>query len=513
MNDSRELLRVQTNYGPIQGEIRDGIAVFRGIPYGGNCDAEGRFLPPIPPAPWSDVRDCTKNGPVATQGGPGSIGAAGPLGRYFSGGKPEMFGYEYETKSENCLVLNVVTPGTDDRKRPVMVYNHGGGYGSGSGSLVLGSDLWAKEEDIVIVGVNHRLNVFGYLYLGAFDEKYVSSGMAGMLDLVLALEWVRDNIEAFGGDPAKVSIMGESGGGGKVNHLLAMPEARGLFRSCIIESGSGAPGTLSAEQATESAKALLDVLGIPHDQWQKLLEIPAEELCMASYRINGGMGFAPCADGIHLQYNPGRRYMETDPALPMLVGASEDEMSCWMEPTPGGLSWEGLREKLLQPPTRRGPGDGASPIHEGNVDQVIKGARAIDTKGVDPEHIYYAIQSMSGSLGGGAFQQAMAKAELHSGPVYNYFVTFDAPHPMHEGLRFSWHTADLPLQMRVVEHACCEYVSKTMAHAWAAFIRTGDPSTPELAWPAFTAETRQVMVIDEPCRIETDPTAAYRTLL
>lgn len=525
---------VRVGQGQIRGENRDGVAIFRGIPYGAACDGARRFLPPLPAEPWEGIRDCTKNGPIAVQFGT-SISGSGDFGAYFSGGKPELFRCDEEVQDENCLVLNVLTPGLDDKKRPVLVYIHGGGFASGSGSLVLGADPWVREEDIVVVGINHRLNVFGALHLGAFDAKYAESGMAGMLDCVLALEWVRDNIAAFGGDPAKVTIMGESGGGGKVNNLIAMERARGLFRAAIVESGSGAPGRTSIEDATALAQALLDKLGVPNDQLERLQTIPAQEILQASAQLGAFMGFGPVADGINLPYNPEGVYLEVDPTLPLLVGSSEEEMAAFAEPTPGGLSWAQLRDKLLAPSraaaaeadsetetadgkklwspkiNRRRPSMGGTDwITEENVDAVIAAFRAIDKKGVDPEHLYYQIGSMGGPLGGGAFLQALAKAEKGQAPVYAYFFTFDAPHPRHPSLRFAWHTSDLPLQMRVVAHADCEQISREMAHAWAAYIRTGSPSTAELPWPAFTAANRETMVLDTPCRVENDPTRPYR---
>ena len=177
---------VTATTGKVRGEKRGGVAIFRGIPYGDDCGGTRRFLPPMPAKNWEGVRDCTKNGPIAVQFGE-SISGSELFGPYFSGGKKELFGSADEKQSEDCLVLNVLTPGIDDKRRPVLVYMHGGGFATGSGTLVLGADNFCREEDIVVVGVNHRLNVFGYLHLGAFDRKYAEAGMAGMLDLVLAL--------------------------------------------------------------------------------------------------------------------------------------------------------------------------------------------------------------------------------------------------------------------------------------------------------------------------------------
>ena len=531
---------VTTTHGKIVGTWRNDVAVFRGIPYGDDVSGAKRWSKAAPARDWEGVRDCTKNGPIAIQYGT-SISGSGDFGVYFSGRQPEKFGCEDEVQSENCLMLDVLSPGLDDRKRPVVVYIHGGGYATGSGTLVLGADDWVREEDLVVVGVNHRLNVFGYLYLGGLSEDYRESGMCGILDLVLALEWVRDNISAFGGDPEKVTIMGESGGGGKVNTLMAMPQAKDLFRASIVESGSGAPGTLSKEQATENTKALLRYLGIEESDWKKLFELPASVILEASVKADvSGAGFGPCADDINLMYNPDGKYVEADPSKPLLVGASEDEVAAFADPK-RKYSWEDLRSDLLAPyyeekkaeeedendrietvdengkkrwaprtKKRRGGLGEVAGVTPENVDALIESFRAADRKHVDPQHLLYNIRSMGSFLGANAYLQALAKAKKHAGAVYNYLVSFDAPHPRFPEHRYAWHTADLPLQMRIVPYLECEQVSKDMAHAWAAFIRNGSPDTEELSWPAFTESEQQVMVIDTPCHVETDPTAPYR---
>lgn len=288
VTDPSPLAATQTGW--VRGENRRGIAIFRGIPYGADTRAR-RFQPPLPAEAWEGVRDCTHNGPIAPQYG-GSISGYAPI---FDGGTPEKFGFEDEVPGENCLVLNVLTPGLDNAKRPVLFYIHGGGYFNGTGTLALGADDYCREQDQVVVSVNHRLNLFGYLYLGGLDPRYASSGMAGMLDLVLALRWVRDNIAAFGGDPGQVTIMGESGGGSKVSTLLAMPEAQGLFRAAVIESGSGPVGALSREQADAMTRQVLQALSLTPENWTALLELPMERLLEAT-KLPGLGRFSPVAD-------------------------------------------------------------------------------------------------------------------------------------------------------------------------------------------------------------------------
>lgn len=506
---------VETVCGKVRGENREGVAIFRGIPYGSGCSGERRFLPAMPAENWDGIYDCTKNGYTAVQFGCSISGADG-FGPYFSGGNPQLFGVEEEQQNEDCLVLNVVTPGIDDLQRPVVVYVHGGGFATGSGSLVLGADQWAREEDIVVVGINHRLNVFGYLHLGEFDRKYAESGMAGILDIVLALQWVQNNIAAFGGDPNKVTIMGESGGGMKVSNLLAMEKAKGLFRSAIVESGSSPIGRTGIQQGTKLAESILKELNLSKEHLNQLCAVPARELLEAAKKaVNGDMmQYSPVADEINLCFNPAEEFIapEISAKIPLLVGASDDELAVFSPPSAFTITWDTLREALL---TQNGNSHGGflPPITEQNVDKIIEVFKKHNRKQDDAAHLYLKIISLSSFLGGGAFYQAMAKAKQGAAPVYHYMVAYDAPHPIIPEKKYAWHTADLPLQMRVVLHPECKSISKTMAHAWAAFIRSGNPSTANLSWPEFTTRDKQVMIFDDVCRTETDPYQEMREAL
>src|SRR5512139_910517 len=238
---------VKTSNGPVRGRIEQGgLQVFKGVRYGAPPTGENRFKPPRKPASWTAVADAANYGARALQatGGPGTAADA-----------PKI--------SEDCLFLNVWTPGIDNKKRPVMVWLHGGGFSSGSGgdAITEGGNL-ARKGDVVVVSVNHRLNVFGYLQLSKeWGPEYVSSGQAGMLDIVLSLEWVRDNIAGFGGNPGNVTIFGESGGARKAPMLMAMPPAKGLFHKAIIQSGSGLDAPSSSE-AISLGRELLKKLGI-----------------------------------------------------------------------------------------------------------------------------------------------------------------------------------------------------------------------------------------------------------
>lgn len=494
----------QLTSGKISGENRDGIAIFRGIPYGGPCDGENRWKAPTPVQKWEGVRDCTVNGPISMQNSQSISADPSGLGKYFNGGHPELFGCEDEYESENCLVLDVLTPGIDDARRPVLVYIHGGGFATGSGSLVLGADKLSREEDLVIVGVNHRLNIFGYLYLGGLDPEYETSGSVGMQDLVQALQWVRDNITALGGDPAKVTIMGESGGGAKVCNLMSMPSAKGLFRSAIVESGAGAVGNLSKEAAEMQTLRLLDKLGIGRKDWRKLLELDAAEIENAK----DGLMLSPVADGTVIPYVEGGDWApELSKDIPVLVGASADEMGVFMplQQLAEEITWENLPGKVAS------QGGGLS-LEQ--AEKIVEVYRANNPKGDAPWHTFIKIVSTRGSLGNGAGQLAMARASKDGfAPVYQYFVEYDSESVVSPSLRCAWHTADLPLQFRVVLHPESETLSKAMAHAWASFVRSGNPSTDHLDWPSFTPLNRNVMVFDDELLLKDDPLAPYREAL
>src|SRR5260370_6178529 len=244
---------VQATSGKLSGVIQQGVHTYRGVPYGASPSGSNRFMAPRKPDPWAGVRNAFQTGPTAPQlGGPPN---------------PLILGHRAPTfESEDCLVVNVFTPNVSG-KRPVMVWLHGGGFAGGAGSAQsFDGNYLARSGDVVVVAVNHRLNVFGYLYLGGVGgEKYADSGYAGMLDVVPALQWTHDNIAHFGGDPGNVTLFGQSGGGAKVSTLLGMPATKGLIHKAIIESGSALKG-VSRENADSTAQRLLAKHNLPSHQ-------------------------------------------------------------------------------------------------------------------------------------------------------------------------------------------------------------------------------------------------------
>jgi para-nitrobenzyl esterase len=267
---------VETTAGRIRGFTRNGVFVFKGVPYGDTTAGENRFLPPKPVQPWTDVRPTVAWGPVSPHG---------PRAGWVN--QEEQFLYQWDDgfAGEDMLRLNVWTPAVRTGRRPVLVWIHGGGYASGSSQELRAYDgeRLAREHDVVLVSMNHRLNVFGFLDLSQIGgERYAQSGNASMLDLVQSLQWVRDNIANFGGDPGNVTIFGQSGGGGKVTTLMAMPAAQGLFHKAVAISGSFIAAS-PRDRATELATLVMQELGLRSTQVDRLHTVSTDAL------LNAGM--------------------------------------------------------------------------------------------------------------------------------------------------------------------------------------------------------------------------------
>jgi para-nitrobenzyl esterase len=389
-----------------------------------------------------------------------------------------------------------------------MVWLHGGGFGNGSGGAAMydGAAL-ARRGEVVIVTVNHRLNVFGYLNLAEFGG-HPSSGVAGMLDILAALRWVRDNISAFGGDPANVTVFGESGGGWKVSLLMAMPGAQGLFHKGIIQSGPGLRG-LPPERAGELAKAVLAKLGVADASG--LADIPAADIQAAANAAAGAellRGFTPSIDGIELPRHP----FEPDAAplgapIPVMVGTNKDEATLFLF---GAPSFGQMTDADV---SRRA--EAAAPGKAGALVSAIRKR----FPNYSPSHQVSAIQTLT-TMWRDSVRLAERKAAQNAAPVYMYRLDWETP--VARGLLRSPHALEIPLVFDNVEAArnfvgrgeAPQQMAELMAPAWLAFARSGDPSTPELpAWPAYETERRATMVFDLEPRLENDPMSEIRTLL
>jgi para-nitrobenzyl esterase len=421
---------------------------------------------------------------------------------------------------EDCLFLNVWSPGLDDKGRPVMVWLHGGGFSSGSGGdpFCEGQNL-ARIGDVVVVTVNHRLNVFGFLQLSEkWGPDYASSGQAGMLDIVLSLEWVRDNIVHFGGDPGNVTIFGESGGGRKTAMLMAMPPAKGLFHKAIIQSGSGLDAPSKAE-AVALGNELLNKLGIPEGDIEALISAEAQAIFDAQpprssaasppgqLTVPSG-GFVPCIDGVALQRKP---FIPDAPMLsadvPLLIGSTKDEMSIFRANNP---EFSTQTDDDFVSYVR-----GALPE---KAEMLIPLLRA-EFPDYSPSELIVAAETLKGYWIATVLQ-AERKVEQGAAPVYVYLLAWETK--ANEGRLRAHHALDVPLVFNNIENMRDmvglgpepQQIADLMSAAWIAFARTGNPNTDELPpWPAYDLKNRSTMVFNLESQVRQDPYSEIRRIL
>jgi para-nitrobenzyl esterase len=477
-----ELPIAETSSGKVRGLVNNGVNVFRGVPYGASTAGAARFLPPRKPEPWSGVRDAFENGHTATQIMP----AASAIGAGLRSNARQ---------GEDCLVLNVFSQGLNDgHKRPVMVWIHGGGYTYSSGTTLAadGTNL-ARSQDAAVVCLNHRLNIFGHLYLAELGgPKYADSGNVGMLDLVAALEWVHENISRFGGDRDNVTIFGQSGGGGKVSTLLAMPTAKGLFHRAVIESGSTLK-QLSREEAQRQTDRFLAKLGASRDHIDDLQTMPTDRL-LAGMSATNGIRLGPVVDGRALSRDP---FDPTAPEIsadvPVMIGTAETEGTYFAAPDLLSMDEATMRSRLSE----RLGGDAAKVI------DLFRKTRAKAT----PSQLYFTILAFPTK----ANLQAERKAALGRAPAYLYQIDWKTP--VQDGTRFSPHCLEIPFVFNNVWHMPelvgtgpeIQTLADQVSGAWAAFARSGNPNHSGIPqWPAFRANQRATMVIDREWRAASD---------
>ena len=492
---------VQTTAGRIRGLLRDNVHAFKGVPYGASTAGARRFLPPATPQSWTGVRDAFELGPRAPQ--------------FYGGEPPEMAVVDpREALGEDCLVLNLWTPGPGTGRRPVMVWLHGGGYSSGSAGYTIysGQEL-ARKHDVVVVGVNHRLNVFGFLYLAEIGgERYATASNAGMLDIVAALEWVRDNIGAFGGDPGNVTIFGQSGGAGKVSTLMAMPAAKGLFHKAIVQSGSALTGVPRAA-ATRTAETVLMRLGLGASQLDALQTMSMERLLEATRGAGpgggGGIQLSPVVDGRSLPADPFEpSASRLSAGVPLLAGTTETEVTFFGGAQLGPINSAALRAQVKQ----------TLGVDDAQADRLIAVYRK-NRPNASPRDLDLIIQTDASPFRRGVDTEAERQA-AQPAPVYMYRFTWYSP--VRNGELRAMHCMEIPFVFGLPD-AAKEMtgtgkeryeLADRMSRAWTAFARTGTPGHSGLpAWKPFTASERATMLFNTECRLVNDPYREERLAL
>jgi para-nitrobenzyl esterase len=495
----------ETTTGKIAGVSSGGVHAFKGVPYGAPTGGPNRFMPPQKPQPWSGVRSATEWAGRAPQASP-----SGPRRPELSGlsGAPDTL-----AESEDCLTLNVWTRGLNDGgRRPVMVWYHGGGfsYGSSNTPRLDGTNLTALY-DVVVVTVNQRLNIIGHLHLADIGgAAYAQSGNAGTLDMIASLQWVRDNIARFGGDPRNVTIFGQSGGGGKVSTLLAAPAARGLFHRAIIMSGA-AVRLNTRERASKLAEAVLKHLNLTPSRLDELQTMPFRQVIAAIGPARKMVGptdqplfdrydFGPVVDGTILPghpYEPAATTVSSD--IPVLVGNVKDEMAGYLAPN------DKVWNRVLTEDEMRAQ---IAPVAGSATDRVIELYRSLYPGAGPSDRLISTLTDSNFRIR--SFLLAERKAAQGRAPVWLY--SFDWETPVFDGKLKAYHALDVPFVFNTIDVVnatdrgpVAHELSRRMSATWTTFARTGKPDNAAIPrWPAYTLAERSTLIFNRECSVARD---------
>lgn len=494
---------VETAGGRLRGESLEGVHRFRGIHYAQSTGGTNRFLRAQPLPPWPGIREANTYGARAPQPVEESSGLAW-----------RAWIRDRQPLSEDCLVMNIWTPGTDARKRPVLFYIHGGGFNTGSGGTAgCEGEILARRGDVVVVTINHRLNLFGHLYFPGTDERFADAGNNGILDIVAALQWVRTNIAAFGGDAGNVTISGQSGGASKVAVLMAMPQAQGLFHKAVIQSASSLIRMATMDEAARCTQALMKALGLEGRAPSALQQVPMDQLLAARKQAVAlaGDNFRPVVDGLSLPAHP---FDPDAPAasadIPLLIGTCEDELTFSLGVNPANFTLS-EDEALRRVQTFVG-------VDAGQAESLMQSYRAMRPQ-ASPSDIMIAVMSDQ-MYRRNDIIAAERKAAQNRAPAYMYLFTWKTT--ALGGMLKTPHTLCIPFVFGTVD-AASEMLgsgperytlSDRVMTAWTSFARTGNPNHPGLPqWQPFTAAVRATMIFDNECRLANDPAREDRLAL